>query len=130
VLFFRDGILGAELLCGLELGGRTLIRRTGAIQLGTKTIHFGLERPRVDLEEWIAASNDGAFLEPYGGNQTGDARTDFDRIDRLQPSGEFIPFGHIAFDDAGHGDLWRRGRTRLCRCLHAAGRENENGEWR
>ena len=35
------------------------------------------------LEERIAASDDGAFLEPHRGDQTGDARTDFHGIDRL-----------------------------------------------
>jgi len=53
------------------------------MKLGTKAIHLRLERTRVDLEQRIAASDDGTFLEPYRGNQTGDARTDFDRIDRL-----------------------------------------------
>jgi len=83
VLFFGDGVLGAQLLGGLELGRCTLPGGARTSELGAKTIHFGLERARVDLEERIAASDNGAFLEPYRGNQTGDARTDFDGIDRL-----------------------------------------------
>ena len=83
VLLFRDGVLGAKLLGSLELGRCTLPGGAGASELGAQTIDFGLERTRVDLEERIAASDDGAFLEPHRGNQTGDARTDFDGIDRL-----------------------------------------------
>ena len=87
-----------------------LTRGARASELGAQAIDFGLERPRVDLEQQIAAADDGAFVEPHRGHETGDARPDFDGIDGLQPAGEFIPLGHVAFDDAGDGDLrrWRR----------------------
>ena len=99
VLLFRDRVLGAKPLGALQLGVGALTRGARASELGAKTIDFGLERARIDLEERIASSDDGAFLEADRGNETGDARPDFDGIDGLQPAGEFVPLGHVALDD-------------------------------
>ena len=43
-------------------------------------------------------------------------------INGLKASGKFVPLGHVALDDVGDGDLWRRRRCGLCGGLHARGK--------
>ena len=99
-----------------------------ARDLRAKTIDLRLERTRVDLEEHVAAVDHRAFVEPHGRNESRDAGPDFHGVDSLEPSGEFIPLGHAAFDDAGDCDLWWR-RCRLLRgCSRATGHEGDDSE--
>ena len=51
VFFLRHRVLRAKPLGTLQLGGRPLNGRAGAHEFGAQTIDFGLERPRIDLEQ-------------------------------------------------------------------------------
>ena len=114
-LFVRDRVLAAQPLGALELAvgalhGGARASRASAVQ----PIDLRLERSRVDLEQQVALADDRAFGEANGGHEPGHPRPDFDGVDGLEATGEFIPFGHVALDDAGDGDLRRR-RRRLLR---------------
>ena len=115
VLFFRDRVLGAQAFGALQLGVGALTRGPRASELRAQTIALGLEGPGIDLEEQGASLDDGAFLEADRRDETRYARPDVNRIDGLQPAGELVPLGHLALDDLGDGDLWRRWWT-LLRC--------------
>ena len=117
VLLARDRVLGAKPLGALQFRVGALARGSRTGELGAQAIDFRLERARIDLEQQVASPNDGALFETYRRDETGHARPHFDGIDGLQTAGELVPLGHVALDDLGDGDLWRRWWTLLRRCL-------------
>ena len=114
-LLVRDRVLGGQPFRALELGGGALNRGAGAQQLGAQAIDLGLERPRVDHEQQVAARDDRAFLEADRGDVARHARPDGDGVDGLEAAGEFIPLGEVARDHLGGRHLWRRRGGGLCR---------------
>ena len=81
-------------------------RSVRAAAFGAKTIDLGLEGPRIDLEQQVAATDDRAFVEVHGGDVARDARPDGDGVDGLEAAGEFIPLGDLARNDVRDRDLW------------------------
>src|SRR5688572_5518317 len=123
----RDRVLGPQPFGTLQFGVGALGGGLRARELRAQAIDFRLERTRVDLEQQVAAVDHRAFVESHGRDQSRHTRADVHGIDGLEPSGEFIPLGHVAFDDAGDGDLWWRRRGLLRGCSRAAGGESDNG---
>jgi hypothetical protein len=101
--------------------------RAGACELGAQPVHLCLGRPGIDLEQQLAAADEGAFLEADGGNQPGDTRTNRDRVHGLQPAGELVPFGDVPREDRRRRDLRRRGIGVLCGGL-CARRQQPDGD--
>ena len=122
MVLVRNRVGVAQSVGTCELAVRALDGGLRTSQLRTQAIDFSLERTRIDLEEQVATANHGALGEPDGGDEPGHARADFDGVDGLKASGEFVPLGHVALDDVCDGDLWRRRRCGLCGGLHARGK--------
>ena len=121
MVLVRDRVGVAQSLGPLELAVRALDGGLCASELGTQSIDFSLERTRIDLKQQVAPANHGALGETEGGDVPGHSGADFDGVDGLKASGEFVPLGHVALDDVRDGDLWRRRRCGLCGGLHARG---------
>ena len=63
----------------------------------------------VDHVKQIAGVDDGAVAEFDAGDEAADAGADLDLLDRLEPSGEFVPVGDGALDRLRDRDGRRRG---------------------
>ena len=92
----RHGVLARETSGALQLGGGALDRRARSRELGAQPVGLRFERPRIDLEEQIAAADDRALFEADGGDESGHARPDRDGVHRLEAAGHFVPLGDIA----------------------------------
>ncbi|MNJ56870.1 hypothetical protein D3C77_524340 [compost metagenome] len=81
----------------------------GLLQLGFEAAHFGLERPRVDLEQQVALLDLSAFGEGHLIDLAGNTRSDFYRLGRFEAAGELVPFIDRLLQHLGDADLGRRG---------------------
>src|SRR5437870_1755567 len=81
-----------------DFGAGALNGGACAEELRAQAIDFRLKRARVDLEEEVAASHDGAFGETDGGHIPRHARPDGHRIDGFEAAGELVPFSDVASD--------------------------------
>ncbi len=130
MVLVRNRVSVAQSVGAGELAVRALDGRLRASELRTQSIDFSLERTWVDLEQQVAAADHGALGETNGGDEPGHSGADFDGVDGLKAAGEFVPLGHVALDDVGDGDLWRRRRCGLCGGLHARGEHRGERDWR
>jgi hypothetical protein len=90
-LLARDRVLLEQPRGPLLVGGRELELGSGALPLGGQALDLGLERPGVDPEQRRAGFDAAALVEMHGFDVAADARAHFDRLDGLQPAGEFLP---------------------------------------
>ena len=130
VLFGGDRVLGRQPAGALAFGGGARERGLPARQVRAQPIHFGLERARIDLEQDVAALDDGPFGELHGRNQPGHARAHVDVVHGFEPAGELVPFGDVAGQGPGGGDRGRRRRRDLRGRLRAPGKSEgqKNGK--
>ncbi len=94
----RNGVLGPQILRAIQLDLREFQLRLRALELGRGAIEVRLVRARIDDVEQVALLDDRAGLEMDLRDVTGHARPDLDRLDRLQPPGEFIPLVDLLLD--------------------------------
>src|SRR6202040_378478 len=79
----------------------------GLSNLRAQPLNLCDERPIVELEQQLALSHQVAFFEAHVRDETGNAWADTDRLHRFKPTGELVPFGHLAGDRRGGSDLWK-----------------------
>ena len=116
---------------GLVQGQRAIEFALGQLRLGARVRQLAvgllgdrLERTGIDHVKQIARLDDGAVAKFDDGDEAADAGANLDLLDRLEPSGEFIPVGDGALDRLRHRDGRRRG-SRLLRRLVAARRQRQ-----
>ena len=125
LLLVRHRVLGREALGALQLGGGAADGGARPHQLGAQAIDFRLERPRVDLEEQVAALDDRAFAEADRRHVARHARPDRHGVDRFEPARELVPFGDLTRQHFRRGHLRRRRIGRLRRRARAGLEEDD-----
>ncbi len=115
-------VLLAQAFAAFGFGDGALLVGASLLQLRLQALDLGLERARVDLEQEVAFLHQRAFLEGHLVDETGHARADLHRLRRFQAASEFIPLGHLLFDDFRDADGGRRhARLGGLRCLATSG---------
>ena len=119
----------------MEFGHRLgLVQRQGAVefapgefclrmcvrQLAIGLLGDRLERAGINHVKQIAGAHDRAIAEFDAGDETADAGADLDFLNRLEPSGEFVPVGNGTLHRLRNRNRRRCG-SRLLRRLVAAG---------
>ena len=116
-ILLRNHVLRDQALAAVVVRCRQRRLRTRAAQLGTEAVDLGLERTRIDPEQQLAFLDARAFGELHRVDESADARTDLDAVDRLQTPAEFFPIAQRLGDHAGdrhRGSGWRGGRAAGC----------------
>ena len=116
------GLVQGQGAVEFALGSFGFRARVGQLAVGL--LGDRLERTGVDHVKQIAGPDDGAVAELDAGHEAADAGANLDLLDRLEPSGEFIPVGDGALHRLRHRDGRRRG-SRLLRRLVAAGGQRQ-----
>src|ERR1700755_559649 len=121
----RAGLNEAAAAVAVALGKHPLGACVGELPLGLQ--HDRLERTRIDDVKQIASMDDRTILELYTVDETADAGTDLNLLDRLEATGELVPVGDGPFDRLRHRHRRRRrrGRLRLRLVVAASERERE-----
>ena len=106
----RSGILGY-----LRSGHEASARRPARIAPITRDL-AAFDLVVIGTPVWRASVSSPVrtFLEAHAGHVSRHARTNGDGVHGFEPAGELVPFGDVARDDGGDGDL-RVGRGRLLR---------------
>ena len=65
----------------------------------------GFVRTLIDYEQHVTLTDHRALDESNALKKSADARPDFDGVDRLEMTREFIPVGNLALDCRSDGDL-------------------------
>src|SRR5207253_4973941 len=82
------------------------------------TIKIRLVRARIDHVKEVSFFNDRARLKMNLGNVSRHARPNLDRLNRIKPPGEFVPFVYLFLDDSN--DVNRQSRLLRYGCFLAA----------
>ena len=107
--FGRDRFVGQELRGTIGFTLDVVEADFGLLQFGPPTVELGLMPARVDDEQHVTLFDQLSGLETHLLDVTGDSRADFDRIDRLDPPGELLPFHDFFLVHRCHRDRgWRR----------------------
>src|SRR5882762_4241215 len=109
VLLTCNGVLRIQALGTGMPGGRVLELGLCALEFGGQALDLDLERARVDLKQHLSLADPRPFGELHTVDEPADAGTHFDRVDRLQLPGEFIPMMQWPGNHLGDGDRsrWR-----------------------
>ena len=94
VVFLVGNRLGAlQTLGALEVVLHQFEMGLGLLASGLGLLQLGLVGARINHEQQVAGLHLRPVLEVDGVNVAGDARPDFDHLDRLQVAGVFVPVG-------------------------------------
>ena len=97
---YRLGLVQGQGAVEFALGEFRLGARIGQLAVGL--LGDRLERTGVDHVKQIARLDEGAVAKFDAGDEAADAGANLNFLDRLEPSGEFIPVGDGAFHRLGH----------------------------
>src|SRR3954447_13974923 len=124
---FRDctGLHEDQTAIELAFGQLRLSARIGKLTVGLGRHRF--ERARVNDVEQVAGMHDVAVLELDVSNETANAGTDLNLLDRLEAAGELVPVSDGPFDRLCYRHRRRRrsGRLRLRLLVAASERERK-----
>ena len=126
----ETALMSTQLLAARCIGGSQLGACYGARQLSFGLRQLGAIRTRVDDEQQVAFTHRAALGEVHALDVAGDARAHFDRLDRFEPAGEFIPLRDVALERGRDGNLRRGGLRHSRRVAPAAAQSDQRSNQR